>query len=579
MTAPPSAATPIARTRAHHALRRPINVLLGLTVGVNVAFFFGLVATAGTGSDLVNVVFALACQWIPVTVFWLAAVGTRFARVPVLLAAAGVTFSAIGDTYYSLSVDNDGYLAFPSPADVGYLLFYPFMIGALVALIRGRLRGLGGLLLLESIVATVGASAVIAMLLGPVIDDALANQTFLESAISIGYPLFDLILIAMIVGIATVPTVRIGRRWWALTVGLGIFLAGDVAYAVLENQDSYVIGTPLDATWTIGLAFITWWVAGVSHHVAEPAKTSREGLAVSLPAAAVFAGLAVLVIGTTTQLSVLAVVLAALTVALGAVPFIFRQAMLGRMLAAQEEAVRRLTDLDKAKTDMLVTVNHEFRTPLTSINGHVELLLDGVADELSPAATDMLRTIERNGAKLQRLVDETFTASRLDELDADLVRTPLDVADLVARAVEDVEPAARSRGVALSLVGGDVDLTVHADGARLERALASLVDNAVKFTDPGGHATVTVEPSSAGGEVVIRVSDTGIGIPVDDIPHLFTRFFRASNARTAAIPGVGLGLSISRQVVHAHGGTIEVDSAAGSGTTMTVRIPMAEAVA
>lgn len=575
MTAPP-AATPGALSPPL-ALRRSIDVLLWLMVGANVLFFIGLVLT-DAGNDVVNVVIALACQWIPVTIFWLAVARTKVMRTPVVLAAAGVTFSAMGEIYYSFAVDSDGFLAFPSPADVGYLLFYPFMIAALAALIHSRLRGVGGLVLLETIVATVGASAVIAVLLGPVIDDALANRTFIESAISIGYPLFDLILIAMIVGIATVPSVRIGRRWWALTVGLGIFLAGDVAYAVLESHDEYIIGTPLDAIWTVGLAFITWWVAGVAHHSAEPVKTSREGLAVVLPAAAVFAGLAVLVIGTTTRLSVLAVVLAALTVALGAAPFIFRQAMLGRMLAAQDEAVRRLTELDRAKTDMLVTVNHEFRTPLTSINGHVELLLDGIADEMSPAATDMLRTIERNGAKLQRLVDETFTASRLDELDADLVRTPLDVAEIVTRAVEDVEPAARSRGVALSLLGGDVDLTVRADGARLERALASLVDNAIKFTDPGGHATVTVEPSAAGGEVVIRVSDSGIGIPVDEIPHLFTRFFRASNVRTAAIPGVGLGLSISRQVVHAHGGTIEVDSAAGSGTTMTVRIPVADGV-
>lgn len=557
-------------------LRRATSALLWLTLGVNVVYLVGLVASGGQNTSIVNVWLALATQWIPVSVFWLVAGRTGFTRLPVVLAAAGVTFSAAGDTYFALAMDGDGHLAFPSPADAGYLLFYPLMVAALVTLVRRELHGVGRLVLLETAVATVGASAVLAVVLGPVISDALAGDTAFASAVALAYPLFDLILIAVMAGIASVPTVRIGRRWWALIIGLGVFAAADILYALLEGQGGYVAGTPLDAAWAVGLAFLTWWVAGVSDTGSACSQTPRRGFVVSLPAIAVIAGLAVLVVGTELRLSVLAVVLAAVTVGLGAVPIIFRQAMLGRMLATQEEAVRRLTELDQAKTDILVTVNHEFRTPLTSITGHIDLLLDGHAGEMSPEAVGMLRTIERNGAKLHGLIDDTFTASLLENREDLVVRLPLDVAALVTRAVARVEPLANSRGVGLSLEIEPAPL-VDADGAHLERALTNLIDNAVKFSPPDGHVRIFVDGSAADGGIVIRVSDNGIGIPAADIPRLFTRFFRASNVQNAAIPGVGLGLSIADQVVRAHGGTISIDSAVGHGTTLTVQLPAAEA--
>ncbi len=555
-------------------LHRAIIALLWLMAGANIVYFFGLLGSRGDTHPLINVWVALATQWIPVAIFWLVACRTGFTQLAVVLAAAGVTFAAIGDSYYSLAMDADGYLVFPSPADVGYLLFYPLMVAALVTLMRRHLHGVGRLVLLETAVATVGASAVLAVVVGPVISDALAGDTVLDSTISLAYPLFDLILIAVIAGFASVPTMTIGRRWWALITGLGIFAAADIAYALLESSGTYLAGTPLDATWAIGLAFITWWGAGVTPSRTEHSPAPRRGVSVVLPAVAVLAGLAVLVTGTTLHLSELAIVLAALTVGLGAVPIVFRQAMLGRMLAAQEEVVRRLTELDQAKTDMLVTVNHEFRTPLTSINGHVELLLDGSAGEMPPAAMSMLRTIERNGARLQSLIDETFTASRLEDLESLVARSPVDVAGLVSRAVARVEPLATSRDVTLSMEGDGPDVMVDADGAHLERALANLIDNAVKFTAPDGEVMVSAHGSTADREVVIRVRDTGIGIPAADIPRLFTKFFRASNVQSAAIPGVGLGLSISQQIVHAHGGTIAVDSTVAHGTTITVRLPV-----
>jgi signal transduction histidine kinase len=576
MTALSTAAVPSAHAESS-VLRSVIGALMWAVIAINALFLVGLIVTQGTNEPFVNIGLALAGQWVPVTVFWLVAVRNGFKRLPVTLAAAGVTFSAIGDTYYTLSVDADGYLAFPSPADPAYLLFYPLMTAAVALLTSRRLAGAGRLVVLETIVATVGASAVLAVILGPVIADAMASGTVLESSIALAYPLFDLILIAAIAGVASVPTVRIGRRWWALVTGLAIFAAGDVTYALLAADDAYVVGTPLDATWTVGLAFITWWVAGVSASSSTYVHPPRGGVPFSIPAVAVLAGLAVLVVGTVVEVSPLAVILAALTVGLGAVPIVFRQAMLGRLLATQELAVLRLTELDREKTDLLVTVNHEFRTPLTSINGHVELLLDGAMGDLPPAATDALRTIERNGEKLQSLIDDTFTAARLEDSEVVAERSPVSVAGLVARAEARVEPLATSRGVTLAVTYEGDELEVEADGPHLERALANLIDNAVKFSEPGGWVTVTAHGSAADGEVVVRVVDTGIGVPAEDLPRLFTRFFRAANVQSAAIPGVGLGLSIAQQIIHAHGGTIAIDSVIRQGTTVTVRLPITSA--
>ena len=550
---------------------RITTALVWLMVALDAAFLLGLIVSAGQNSPAVNVWLSLGTQWIPVSIFWIVAWHGGFRQSAVILAASAVTLSAVGDTYYSLAMDADGYLPFPSPADAGYLLFYPLMVAALVMLVRKQIRGVGSLVLLETVVATVGAAAVLAVVLDPMISDAMGSESALDSAIAVAYPLFDLLLLAVIAGIASVPTITVGRRWWALITGLSVFAVADIVYALLEHEGSYIAGTPLDATWAVGLGFITWWVAGSALPAKERLAARRFPL--PIPAVAVFAGLAVLVLATQIQLSVLAVVLAALTVGLAAMPIIFRQAMLGRVVAAQEEAMHRLTDLDQDKSDMMVTLNHEFRTPLTSINGNVEVLLDGDAGELPDLAVRMLRTIENNGARLQDLVDDMLTVSRLEAGEA-ATRNPIYVSGLVTRAAALVAPIARNRGVDLRTECDNFALVVDADGTQLERALVNLVDNAVKFTASGGTVVVGAEGPTPEGHIVIRVSDTGMGIPAADIPRLFTRFFRASNVQDAAIPGVGLGLSITHRVVLAHEGTLDVDSTLGRGTTMTVRLPV-----
>lgn len=561
------------RTATAVTAERVVTVLLVSTLVVNLVYVAGLVAGDGTPTPVINVGVALATQWIPAAVFWIVAASTAVARLPVLLAAAGVTFTALGDTYYSLAMDGDGYLPFPSPADAAYLLFYPLMIAAVVLLLRGRLHGVRGLVLLETGVAALGAAAVLEVVLDPVIRSAVTGGgDTLASAVALSYPVLDLVLLAVIAGVVSLPTIRVGRRWWALVSGLVVFAVADVVYALLENDAAYLAGMPLDAAWAIGLGLLAWWVAGVPGSEEREVPTAPRRLVMPVPAIAVVAGLSVLVAGTRMEVSLVAVVLATLTVALGALPLVFRQALLGRMLAARDEAMRRLSALDRAKTEIMVTMNHEFRTPLTTIAGHVELLVDGGAGELPPAAVSALQTVERNAERLESLIDETLVAARLEEGEEYFAREPIELGDLVAAAVERVRPTARTRGVTLDVDGVDGPLPIDGDPAHLERALGNLLDNAVKFSGAGDRVTVTVDDAGR-SEAVVRIADTGIGIPNDDLPRLFRRYFRASNVRSAAIPGIGLGLSIAQHVVRAHGGSISVESELDRGTTVTVRIP------
>ena len=549
-------------------LRSAIRVLLVATVAVNAAFLAGLVLSDGQNSPLVNVGLSLATQWVPVTIFWLVAAMTGFRRLEVIIAAAAVTLSALGDSYYSLAMDADGYLAFPSIADALYLVFYPLMVAALVVLVRSQIKGIGRLVALESVIASLGAATLLAVLLDPVIQAALTGDRALDRAVALAYPLFDLLVLAVMAGILAAPGINVGRRWWSLAVGLGIFTAADITYALLEDRGSYLAGSPLDATWAIGLAFITWWVAGTIAPRSSRTRV-RKSLAVPIAAIAVAAGLAVLVVATQAPLSTLAVVLAALTVGLAAVPIILRQAMMGQLLAAQQDVVRQFTEIDHDKSAMLASMSRDLKTPVAAINSNAELLFDG---DLATAAVDKVQGIQRSAARIQTLVDNLLAMSTLQGGFALAALTRSDLAGVLERATASLRPLATSKNVHLSTDLNAAALIVDADRGQLQRAFGHLIENAVKFTPERGIVRVTAE-DPFDGSLVVRVTDTGMGIPRDDIPRLFTRFFRAGNAHSAAVPGANLGLSIAKGIIEAHGGEIEIASQLGQGTTVTVVLP------
>jgi len=232
----------------------------------------------------------------------------------------------------------------------------------------------------------------------------------------------------------------------------------------------------------------------------------------------------------------------------------------------------RLQDLDTAKADFMSTVSHELRTPLTSISGYVELLLDGEAGELNAEQAKMLDVIVRNSRRLRDLIEEVLILSRIESGAFSALREPVDLVAFVERALAGIAPAAAKAEVGLRTeVQGP--LLLHADPGQLDRVLMSLLSNAVKFTPAAG--TVDLLARREDDEIVLRVTDTGMGIPAAEQKALFTRFFRASNAIRQAVPGTGLGLAIVGTVVDNHGGRIEVESVEGAGTTVTIRLPAA----
>jgi two-component system, OmpR family, phosphate regulon sensor histidine kinase PhoR len=244
-----------------------------------------------------------------------------------------------------------------------------------------------------------------------------------------------------------------------------------------------------------------------------------------------------------------------------------------RLHAEETHLVQELKSVDRAKSDFIATVSHELRTPLNSITGYVEMLLDRDAGQLNPEQERMLGAVSRNAGRLQALIEDLLTQSGMDSGTFRTDLAPTNMRDIIAGAGEDIQPAAVTKGVTLTAACPADGLVVAGDAHQLSRVMTNLLSNAVKFTPAGGRVQVTAD--AAGGWVVIRVADNGIGIPEADKKDLFTRFFRASNAAQRAIPGTGLGLAIAQTIIAGHGGDLAVESEEGRGTTVSIRLPLA----
>jgi len=239
---------------------------------------------------------------------------------------------------------------------------------------------------------------------------------------------------------------------------------------------------------------------------------------------------------------------------------------------AMAEQNKRLLELDRLKDEFLSLVSHELRTPLTSIRGYLDLVLDEEAGELNDEQRRFLQAVERNSGRLLRLVGDLLFVAQADAGRLSLERAKVDLAELAAHCVEGAAPTASEKSVTLVLLADSVPPLVG-DRGRLAQVLDNLVSNALKFTPEGGTVEVRTRPD--GDFVALEVEDTGIGIPAEDQPRLFERFFRSPVADEKAIPGTGLGLAIVKAIVEAHEGRISVESRVGKGTTFRVELPIA----
>ena len=237
-----------------------------------------------------------------------------------------------------------------------------------------------------------------------------------------------------------------------------------------------------------------------------------------------------------------------------------------RLLADQND---RLRELDRLKDEFISLVSHEFRTPLTSIRGYVELLQDDRA--LSSDQRRFLTVVDRNATRLLDLVSDLLFLAQVDAGRMTFELRPVDLETVVLECVESCLPTARAKRIDLRAQTERLP-ALDGDPARLAQVLDNLVSNALKFTPVGGRVDVRV--TAADDSAVIEVEDTGEGLPAEEQDRLFERFFRSSRAAEAAVPGTGLGLAIAKTIVERHGGRIALESAVGTGTTVRVELPL-----
>jgi signal transduction histidine kinase len=240
--------------------------------------------------------------------------------------------------------------------------------------------------------------------------------------------------------------------------------------------------------------------------------------------------------------------------------------LVGRIWTLREVTADRR--LERMRDAFVTAVSHELRTPLTSMSGFLEMLGDA-EHELGPSGRNYVTVMRRSTARLQRIVEDLLLVAEIEAERLALDPAPTDLAELAAAAVEAARPAAIEKEIELTLdVEGPIPL--EADAPRLGRVFDNLVSNAIKFTPRGG--SVVFSATAAGGSPRVEITDTGIGIPYEELGQLFSRFYRASTATRREIPGTGLGLVIARAIVDAHGGTISVESREGEGTRITVTL-------
>jgi signal transduction histidine kinase len=255
-----------------------------------------------------------------------------------------------------------------------------------------------------------------------------------------------------------------------------------------------------------------------------------------------------------------------------------RALVLAGLYRAQERLLGELREVEGVKSDLLATVSHELRTPLTSISGYLELLRDGAVGEVSEDVASVLGIVERNTERLRALIEDLLLLSRVESAPTADVRGSTAVGDLVTGVALAVEAGATSGGTLRCTTPAEdlAGMRVHGDAEHLHRAVLAVVDNAVKFSPVGSLVRLRVESNA--GRVRIVVQDNGMGIPAAEVGGVFGRFARGSNAAVLAVPGTGLGLTIARDLIRLHGGSVHLDSVEGQGTTAVVDLPLADAL-
>ncbi len=246
------------------------------------------------------------------------------------------------------------------------------------------------------------------------------------------------------------------------------------------------------------------------------------------------------------------------------------------------QAIERLQEADRIKSNFLATVSHELRTPLTSVIGYSEMLLEGIAGELNPEQRDYVRTVMEKGDQLLQLITGILDISRMEAGEMRFERAPFELAEGVSVALSTIAPHARRKRLQLACALPETLPRVVGDRDKVRQVLLNLLNHAVKFTPEGGQVSIRAEvgllhPSRPGREagVQVAVEDSGIGVPPEHHARIFDPFFQVDNSSTREFGGTGLGLNIVKRFVEALGGAVWVESEGERGATFYFTLPIA----
>lgn len=244
---------------------------------------------------------------------------------------------------------------------------------------------------------------------------------------------------------------------------------------------------------------------------------------------------------------------------------------LGQLSSAFNEMTARLRSARQTQIDFVANVSHELRTPLTAIKGLVETLRDGAVDD-ARVRDRFLESVEDETDRLIRLVNDLLVLSRADSEALNLQREPQDLGRLSHEMAKRLAPQAAARQVRIEVDASPDSLVALVDADRIGQVLVNLLDNAIKYSRPGGVVTLSVSAAPE-HSILVEVQDEGIGIPAQDLPRIGERFYRSDKARSRALGGSGLGLAIAVALIRAHGGSLWVESAEGEGTVVRFSLP------
>ena len=250
-----------------------------------------------------------------------------------------------------------------------------------------------------------------------------------------------------------------------------------------------------------------------------------------------------------------------------------RETEFGRLASSYQTMASQLAELERLRAEFVGVASHELKTPINVIIGYLDLLQEGIYGEVPQQQKEVLDTIKKQADSLTRLVKRLLDISRFEASGGKIEIREIDLRRLLTALESSFSVLASQRDIAFSIDHREnLPEKVHWDEDRINEVLGNLLSNAFKFTARGGKVALTV--ASTDGRVGITVADTGAGIPPEQLPHIFDKFFQADNQAAAATKGTGLGLAIAKEIVEAHGGQISVESQVARGTTFVVTLPI-----